>query len=707
MSQTLLVDDTHKSVHSKCDRIGKWKKNCDGDIYQIHTSDSDKLSPGTGIALFSREQNLVPNPIFEGMNHRQHQQYQQRHQNITATNNTCGNNDNDSNNLTAIANQSSLSHFNLNNSAPSMLVPNSNHNSSYSQAQQVQGNASSTSCQPSTPAMSNNSAWLQHMILNPINPLHNNPVSTGNDLVENVRNQGNAISPQQQYQGNSDGSVDDYVHRHHGSSNQAEDTKVGASAKQEQWNQSTSFQTQQEQHQQGLQLNQFLSLQQQRSFNEAIPQIQLPVARETQQLQQQQSMASSNVNPPPTSSLQQQPQQQQQLLQQQQQLLLLTLLIQQNNTNNSNVKVDIPALSNVLASPEGVRLLNSLLLEQQLQSLQENQIQQQKLQSVSSGPVPSSSSSGFDQLTQLSLPGIDEDVLSNQHSSLLSQHSQQMQPQPQPQQLSGMQIPSMPILNSTLPSSLEPDTQGKIGDLSFGSTAINQHYPSTTDDHSIANTSIVSTRYGISLQNLSMSVDPLSSGSKIEMDSVGFLRKNDRQNESSNIGKTNTRKSQFPRVLYCDSDDAILGEYQTLLRQQLELFEADSHDVINGTFRQGRTTPIRLGQIGLRCKHCAKAPLSVRTKGSVYFSQTIKGMYQIGQNMSKVHLCERCTRIPPDIKKRMITLRNRRHRASGGRAYWIRHLREMGINEDGTVLRAYPLQERKASIDGKKAAKKK
>lgn len=65
-------------------------------------------------------------------------------------------------------------------------------------------------------------------------------------------------------------------------------------------------------------------------------------------------------------------------------------------------------------------------------------------------------------------------------------------------------------------------------------------------------------------------------------------------------------------------------------------------------------------------------------------------MYQIGQNMSKVHLCERCPRIPPDIKKRMVKLRSRRHRASGGRAYWIRHLREMGIYEDGTVLRAYP-----------------
>jgi hypothetical protein len=165
------------------------------------------------------------------------------------------------------------------------------------------------------------------------------------------------------------------------------------------------------------------------------------------------------------------------------------------------------------------------------------------------------------------------------------------------------------------------------------------------------------------------------------------------------VSKTKTGKnksdkeaeSRFPRILYNEADDNILGEYQSLLRKQLELFEADEQDVINGTFRQGRTTPIKLGQIGLRCRHCAVTPVSIRTKGGVYFSQTIKGMYQIAQNMSKVHLCDdRCTRMPANTKKRMITLRSRKHRASGGRAYWIRHLREMGIYEDGNVLRARP-----------------
>ena len=45
--------------------------------------------------------------------------------------------------------------------------------------------------------------------------------------------------------------------------------------------------------------------------------------------------------------------------------------------------------------------------------------------------------------------------------------------------------------------------------------------------------------------------------------------------------------------------------------------------------------------------------LIIRTK----VSQTIKGIYQIAQNMSKVHLCERCNRLPPDVKKRMVLLR--------------------------------------------------
>ena len=80
---------------------------------------------------------------------------------------------------------------------------------------------------------------------------------------------------------------------------------------------------------------------------------------------------------------------------------------------------------------------------------------------------------------------------------------------------------------------------------------------------------------------------------------------------------------QRSRVLYVKGDEQYLTEYQCLLRKQLEMFEAGPNDLRGST--QGRNIPILLGQVGLRCRHCAKLPLAARTKGAVYYSQTIEG----------------------------------------------------------------------------------
>jgi hypothetical protein len=81
--------------------------------------------------------------------------------------------------------------------------------------------------------------------------------------------------------------------------------------------------------------------------------------------------------------------------------------------------------------------------------------------------------------------------------------------------------------------------------------------------------------------------------------------------------------SDESRCLYLDGDEQYLTEYQCLLRKQLEIFEAVPNDLRGST--QGRNVRIVIGQVGLRCRHCANLPLAARTKGAVYFSQTIAG----------------------------------------------------------------------------------
>merc|ERR1712161_51791 len=134
------------------------------------------------------------------------------------------------------------------------------------------------------------------------------------------------------------------------------------------------------------------------------------------------------------------------------------------------------------------------------------------------------------------------------------------------------------------------------------------------------------------------------------------------------------------------SDEHKLTAYQCLLRKQLELFEADEDDVRCST-RQGRTAPIKLGQVGLRCRHCAGAQLAARTKGAAYYSQTVEGIYQIAQNMSKVHLCERCYRIPRDVRRQLIVLRSDCRRAIGRKEYWSENIRTLGVFVEEGILR--------------------
>ena len=140
-----------------------------------------------------------------------------------------------------------------------------------------------------------------------------------------------------------------------------------------------------------------------------------------------------------------------------------------------------------------------------------------------------------------------------------------------------------------------------------------------------------------------------------------------------------------PVPIALDCDEQALTEYQCLLRKQIELFEAGPAD-IRGT-AQGRNTPITMGQVGIRCRHCAPITKAARARGAVFYSKTIDGIYQVAQNMSKVHLCERCHRVPDDVKQRLQKLRTANSRASGGKEYWSEGIRALGVYSDGEMLR--------------------
>ncbi|GKY97842.1 hypothetical protein MPSEU_000742200 [Mayamaea pseudoterrestris] len=85
-----------------------------------------------------------------------------------------------------------------------------------------------------------------------------------------------------------------------------------------------------------------------------------------------------------------------------------------------------------------------------------------------------------------------------------------------------------------------------------------------------------------------------------------------------------------PLFMQCDVEQ--LSDYQSLLRKQLELFQAGPEDIECNT--QGRKKPVVLGQVGLRCRHCSGYPLRSRGRGAVYYPSKLLGVYQAAQNMA-------------------------------------------------------------------------
>jgi hypothetical protein len=155
-------------------------------------------------------------------------------------------------------------------------------------------------------------------------------------------------------------------------------------------------------------------------------------------------------------------------------------------------------------------------------------------------------------------------------------------------------------------------------------------------------------------------------------------------------GNLYSRTPAIPLSLPCD--DEHLSEYQILVRQQLELFEAEQEDVDSNT--QGRKKQVTLGQVGLRCKHCAGLTLRQRGKGSVYYPTKLQGIYQAAQNMAGSHLADACQCIDDRLKVTLMTLRQRRDTASGGKQYWADGAKALGLyeTEEGLRLSRQPQQ---------------
>jgi hypothetical protein len=153
-----------------------------------------------------------------------------------------------------------------------------------------------------------------------------------------------------------------------------------------------------------------------------------------------------------------------------------------------------------------------------------------------------------------------------------------------------------------------------------------------------------------------------------------------------------------PKLLYLSCNPDHLNDYQCLIRQNMEFFEATADDLSAKV--RGRNKPIVLGQVGLRCIHCKPQPSLFGTasaaqsqqqqqpqKGSVYYPQGLAGIYQAAQTLATTHWLaeqEYCTAIHPFTRQQMQQFKQcstveKQH--SQGKEYWAKSAVVLGVVE--------------------------
>jgi hypothetical protein len=148
------------------------------------------------------------------------------------------------------------------------------------------------------------------------------------------------------------------------------------------------------------------------------------------------------------------------------------------------------------------------------------------------------------------------------------------------------------------------------------------------------------------------------------------------------VGSTMSRTAD----LYMPVDDTFLSDQQIIIRKQIEFFVCGQIDIDN--FSPSRQKGLSVGQVGIRCKHCADLPPWLRSAGAVYFPSTLQAIYQAGQNMAAIHLSNTCEIIDPRVKDLLIQLQNTKAvHGHGGKRYWAEGATSRGLYETERGLR--------------------
>ena len=128
-------------------------------------------------------------------------------------------------------------------------------------------------------------------------------------------------------------------------------------------------------------------------------------------------------------------------------------------------------------------------------------------------------------------------------------------------------------------------------------------------------------------------------------------------------------------------EDAVdLNPLHCFVRKHVELFSADKSDTEAPC--PGRKTRVTLGQVGIRCKHCAKHNLKPRerVKRAVCYPPSIDGIYHSVSNMKFDHFGI-CPCLPADAKEELTELKASYSGRNIGNTNTAKYYRESAVSK--------------------------
>lgn len=161
------------------------------------------------------------------------------------------------------------------------------------------------------------------------------------------------------------------------------------------------------------------------------------------------------------------------------------------------------------------------------------------------------------------------------------------------------------------------------------------------------------------------------------MDSATEKVEESTQDESTSAStSTSNPKPPVSKIsLAIPEDKDWLSDTDCFVRRNLEVFCASHDDIFSA--QTDRKFPITLGQVGIRCIHCAATSEGARGN-AVNFPYSIDGIYEVVRELQKLHL-ESCVNLPADISQEMANLKTSTSLSSVLRRYYVLAAKALGM----------------------------